>query len=132
MSFNDVVGMLKANPQYEWINLQCDATDEETAELQRLGVKMFPGCVSSFAETAALIMHMDVVVSVDTAVAHLSAALGRPLWLMIQRYSTDWRWLLDRDSSPWYSTARLFRQSDYGEWAPVIQKITQFLSWFKV
>jgi ADP-heptose:LPS heptosyltransferase len=93
---------------------------------------MFPGCVSSFAETAALIMHMDVVVSVDTAVAHLSGALGRPLWLMIQRYSTDWRWLLDRDSSPWYSTARLFRQSDYGDWTPVIQKITQFLSWFKV
>jgi hypothetical protein len=132
MSFDDVVNMLKANPQYEWINLQCDATDEETAELQQLGVKMFPGCVSSFAETAALIMHMDVVVSVDTAVAHLSGALGRPLWLMIQRYSTDWRWLVDRDSSPWYSTARLFRQSNYGDWTSVIQKITQFLSWFKV
>jgi hypothetical protein len=132
MPFDDVVRMLKDNPQYEWINLQCDATDEETAELQRLGVKMFPGCVSSFAETAALIMHMDVVVSVDTAVAHLAGALGRPLWLMIQRYSTDWRWLLDRDSSPWYSTARLFRQSEYGDWSPVIQKITQFLSWFKV
>jgi hypothetical protein len=51
---------------------------------------------------------------------------------MIQLYSTDWRWLLDRDSSPWYSTARLFRQADYGNWQPVIQKITQFLSWFKV
>jgi hypothetical protein len=132
MQFDDVVRMLKANPQYEWINLQCDATDEETAELQQLGVKMFPGGVSSFAETAALIMHMDVVVSVDTAVAHLSGALGRPLWLMIQRYSTDWRWLLDQDSSPWYSTARLFRQPDYGNWDPVIKKITQFLSWFKV
>jgi hypothetical protein len=132
MPFEDVIRMIESNPQYEWINLQCDATDEETAELQRLGVKMFPGCVSSFAETAALIMHMDVVVSVDTAVAHLSGALGRPLWLMIQRYSTDWRWLLDRDSSPWYSTARLFRQSSYGNWQPVIQKITQFLSWFKV
>jgi hypothetical protein len=132
MQFDDVVRMLKANPQYEWINLQCDATDQETAELQQLGVKMFPGGVSSFAETAALIMHMDVVVSVDTAVAHLSGALGRPLWLMIQRYSTDWRWLLDQDSSPWYSTARLFRQPDYGNWDPVIKKITQFLSWFKV
>jgi len=132
MQFDDVVRMLKDNPQYEWINLQCDATEEETAELQQLGVKMFPGCVSSFAETAALIMHMDVVVSVDTAVAHLSGALGRPLWLMIQRYSTDWRWLLDRDSSPWYSTARLFRQSDYGDWTSVVKKVSQYLSWFKV
>ena len=132
MTFQDVVNMLKANPQYEWVNLQCDATDEETAELQQLGVKMFPGCVSSFAETAALIMHMDVVVSVDTAVAHLSGALGRPLWLLIQRYSTDWRWLLDRDSSPWYSTARLFRQSDYGDWTSVVKKVSQYISWFKV
>jgi hypothetical protein len=132
MQFDDVVNMLKANTQYEWINLQCDATDEETAVLQQLGVKMFPGKISSFAETAALIMNMDVVVSVDTAVAHLSGALGRPLWLMIQRYSTDWRWLLDRDSSPWYSTARLFRQSNYGDWTSVVKKVGQYLSWFKV
>ncbi len=93
---------------------------------------MFPNSITSFAETAALIMHMDVVVSVDTAVAHLAGALGRPLWLLLNRYSTDWRWLLDRDSSPWYSTARLFRQSEYGNWDNVITKVGQFLSWFKV
>jgi len=132
MPFEDVVKMVEANPQYEWINLQCDAAPEEEDRLQKLGVRMFPNSITSFAETAALIMHMDVVISVDTAVAHLAGALGRPLWLMLNRYSTDWRWLLDRDSSPWYSTARLFRQSDYGNWSVVITKITQFLSWFKV
>lgn len=132
MPFEDVVRMIETNPQYEWINLQCDATAEEEAKLQELGVKLFPGEITSFAETAALIMHMDVVVSVDTSVAHLAGALGRPLWLMLQRYSTDWRWLLDRDSSPWYSTARLFRQTEYGKWDNVISKVTQFLSWFKV
>lgn len=132
MPFDDVVKMVQANPQYEWINLQSDATAEEEEKLQQLGVKLFPNQISSFAETAALVMHMDVVISVDTAVAHLAGALGRPVWLMLQRYSTDWRWLLDRDSSPWYSTARLFRQDDYGNWNNVIAKITQFLSWFKV
>ena len=132
MPFEDVVRMIENNPQYEWINLQCDATPEEEAKLIELGVKTFPGRIQSFAETAALIMHMDVVVSVDTAVAHLAGALGRPLWLMLNKYSTDWRWLLDRDSSPWYSTARLFRQTNYNDWSTVIPKITQFLSWFKV
>lgn len=132
MPFDDVVKMVQANPQYEWINLQSDATAEEEEKLQQLGVRLFPNQISSFAETAALVMHMDVVISVDTAVAHLAGALGRPVWLMLQRYSTDWRWLLDRDSSPWYSTARLFRQDDYGNWNNVIAKITQFLSWFKV
>lgn len=132
MPFEDVIQMIKSNPQYDWINLQCDATNEEEAKLLELGVKTFPGHIQSFAETAALIMHMDVVVSVDTAVAHLAGALGRPLWLMLNKYSTDWRWLLDRDSSPWYSSARLFRQDNYGNWSNVISKVTQFLSWFKV
>jgi hypothetical protein len=132
MSFEDVVKLIESNPQYEWINLQCDAAPEEEAKLQQMGVRMFPNSITSFAETAALIMHMDVVVSVDTAVAHLAGALGRPLWLLLNRYSTDWRWLLDRDSSPWYSTARLFRQSEYGNWDNVITKVSQFLSWFKV
>ena len=132
MPFEDVVRMIENNPQYEWVNLQCDATPDEEAKLQQLGVIMFPGRIHSFAETAALIMHMDVVVGVDTAVAHLAGALGRPLWLMLNKYSTDWRWLIDRDSSPWYSTARLFRQDDYGNWNNVITRITQFLSWFKV
>ena len=132
MPFEDVVRMIETNPQYEWINLQCDASPEEEAKLLELGVKTFPGHIQSFAETAALIMHMDVVVSVDTAVAHLAGALGRPLWLMLNKYSTDWRWLLDRDSSPWYSSARLFRQDDYGVWDNAVSKVTQFLSWFKV
>lgn len=132
MPFNDVVKLIESNPQYEWVNLQCDIEAEEETKLKELGVKMFPGCIFSFAETAALIMNMDVVVSVDTSVAHLAGSLGRPLWLMLNKYSTDWRWLVDRDSSPWYSTARLFRQDNYDNWDNVITKITQFLSWFKV
>jgi ADP-heptose:LPS heptosyltransferase len=124
--------MIRSTPEYEWINLQIDATDEETAALADAGVSMYPGSVNSFADTAALISHMDVVVGVDTAVSHLSAALGRPTWIMLNAYSTDWRWLLDRDSSPWYGQARLFRQPVRDDWASVTQKVAQFLSWFKV
>jgi len=130
--FPIILDMIRANPQYEWINLQIDATEDEEKALADAGVTRYPGSIVSFAETAALIMHMDVVIGVDTAVSHLAGALGRPAWIMLNAYATDWRWLLNRDSSPWYSTARLFRQPTMGDWTSVTKKITQYLSWFKV
>ena len=130
--FPVILEMIRANPQYEWINLQIDASDDEEQALADAGVTRYPGSIVSFAETAALIMHMDVVIGVDTAVSHLAGALGRPAWIMLNAYATDWRWLLDRDSSPWYSTARLFRQPAMGDWTSVTKKVAQYLSWFKV
>jgi ADP-heptose:LPS heptosyltransferase len=75
-----------------------------------------------FADTAALIENLDLVIAVDTAVAHLAGALGKPLWL-INRYNTCWRWQLDRADSPWYPTARLFRQDATRQWNPVMARI---------
>jgi len=130
--FPVILDMIRANPEYEWINLQIDATPDEEQALADAGVTRYPGSIVSFAETAALIMHMDVVIGVDTAVSHLAGALGRPAWIMLNAYATDWRWLLDRDSSPWYATARLFRQPVMGDWDSVTKKVSQYLSWFKV
>ena len=132
MPFADMLAMIKSNPTYEWINLQIDATPEEVAELEAAGVTMYPGSINSFADTAALLVHLDVVLSVDTAIAHLAGALGRPTWIMLNWFATDWRWLLNRDDSPWYSTARLFRQPAMGDWTSVTKKVSQYLSWFKV
>ena len=132
MPFAEMLSLIKANPNYEWINLQIDATPEESAELEAAGVTLYPGSITSFSDTAALLMHLDVVLSVDTAIAHLSGALGRPTWIMLNWFATDWRWLLNRDDSPWYSTARLFRQPALGDWASVTKKVSQYLSWFKV
>lgn len=78
--------------------------------------------LSDFADTAALIANLDLVIAVDTAVAHLAAALGRPVWTMLE-YSPDFRWLLHREDTPWYPTMRLFRQSQHGDWPAVIQKV---------
>ena len=130
--FPVILDMIKANPQYDWINLQVDASPEEEAQLSEVSVTRYPGTITSFADTAALMMHMDVVVSVDTAISHLAGALGRPTWIMLNKYGLDWRWLLNRDDSPWYTTARLFRQPARGDWTSVTKKISQFLSWFKV
>jgi hypothetical protein len=132
MPFETMLALIKRNPNYEWVNLQCDCTDEEEAALVAAGVAAYPGSIQSFADSAALIMHMDVVLSVDTAVAHLAGALGRPVWVMLSQFALDWRWLLNRDDSPWYTTARLFRQPAQGDWTSVTDKIHKFLSWYKI
>lgn len=130
--FDAMLDLIRSCPEYEWINLQVDASPEQEAALAELGVTRYPGSVHSFADTAALMQHLDVVVGVDTAVSHLAGAMGRPTWIMLNAYATDWRWLTDRDSSPWYSTVRLFRQPQRGDWASVTKKVAQYLSWFKV
>jgi tetratricopeptide (TPR) repeat protein len=130
--FPIMLDLVRNNPQYEWINLQADTTEDEALALTDAGASLFPGAITSFADTAALMTHLDVVIGVDTAVSHLAGALGRPTWIMLNSYCTDWRWLLGRDSSPWYDTVRLFRQPVMGDWISVTDKINQYLSWFKV
>jgi ADP-heptose:LPS heptosyltransferase len=94
---------------------------------------LFPGLadvsgeLTDFGETAALIANLDLVITVDTAMGHLTGAMGKPVWIMVPKAS-DWRWLLDRSDSPWYPTARLFRQQTPGEWDPVIAEVTAALA----
>jgi len=132
MSFETMLDLIKRNPNYEWINLQMDCTAEQEAIMIKNGINIYPGTINNFADTAGLISILDVVLSVDTAVGHLSCALGRPTWIMLNNFAVDWRWLLNRDDSPWYPTARLFRQPAMGDWASVTDKIHQYLSWFKI
>ncbi|MCC3433698.1 MAG: hypothetical protein JGK08_28125, partial [Microcoleus sp. PH2017_04_SCI_O_A] len=78
-------------------------------------------CVD-FADTAAIISQLDLVICVDTAIAHLAGALGKPVWILLS-FMPDWRWMLTREDSPWYPTARLFRQSQAGDWDAVGDRI---------
>tara|TARA_B100000809_G_scaffold263615_1_gene317282 strand:- start:563 stop:2491 length:1929 start_codon:yes stop_codon:yes gene_type:complete len=80
------------------------------------------GDFSNFSDTAAAILELDLVISVDTAVAHLTGALGKPIWVLLP-FMPDWRWLLEREDTPWYPTMRLFRQTDTRDWAGVLQKV---------
>ena len=130
--FGQIVNMIQACPDYEWVNLQIDADDTESQTLTELGCATYPGSIACMADSAALIACMDVVVSVDTAVSHLAAAMGRPTWIMLNHYGTDWRWLLNRSTSPWYPTVRLFRQPTIGNWGPVITQIVRHLDLFKI
>lgn len=77
----------------------------------------------NFDDTAGLLCNLDLVITVDTSVAHISAALGIPTWILLPE-PADWRWLRDRTDSPWYPSAKLFRQSVRGQWSDVIETIT--------
>jgi ADP-heptose:LPS heptosyltransferase len=81
----------------------------------RLGIVDFTAHLTDFAETAALLACLDLVISVDTSVAHLAGTLGRPTWVLLP-HVPDYRWLLKRDDSPWYPTMRLFRQDERRDW----------------
>ncbi len=100
-----------------FFSLQKDSGSAGAADRTR--IHDFSAEWADFSDTAALTMNLDLVISVDTAVAHLAGALGKRIWLL-NRYDSCWRWLLRRMDSPWYATLRQFRQSRRGDWAPVI------------
>ena len=81
----------------------------------------------AFIDTAAVMMNLDLVVTSDTSIAHLAGALGRPVWIAL-RHVPDWRWMLDREDSPWYPTARLFRQRRPGDWDDVAERMATELA----
>ena len=83
--------------------------------------------LKEFADNAAVVALMDLVVTIDTSIAHLAGALGKPVWIMLP-FSADCRWLLDRADTPWYPTARLFRQRQPGDWHGVVAEVVRALS----
>jgi hypothetical protein len=83
--------------------------------------------LSDFADTAALIENLDLVISTDTSIPHLAGALGKKVWLLISS-SADWRWLIDGEDSPWYPTMRLFRQKKLGDWAEPMRAVAAALT----
>jgi tetratricopeptide (TPR) repeat protein len=106
-----------------FVSLQKDPRPADRAVLrERSDIVDFTAHLTDFVETAALIECLDLVITVDTSVAHLAAALGRPTWILLP-YTPDYRWLLDRDDSPWYPTARLFRQSETRDYASVVDRV---------
>ena len=111
-----------------FVSLQKDPRpDDRAALLERPGIIDLTADLNDFADTAALIACLDLVITVDTSVAHLAAAMGRPTWILLP-YLPDWRWLLDRDDSPWYPTVRLFRQSETRDYEAVLDRVRSELS----
>lgn len=119
--------LINANPHIDWINLQANATDEETQLVLNSPMKIYPGSIRHWGDTAGLLHHCDLVISVDTSIAHLAGAMGKQLWIPLNNFATDWRYLLDTGLSPWYPTARIFRQPTIGDWDTVLNAIHLYL-----
>ncbi len=105
-----------------WVSLQKDVRAGDAAVLAALPITPLGDALTDFAETAALIDNLDLVITADTAVAHLAGAMGKPVWIMLTYYS-DWRWFLDGETSPWYPSARLFRQDRSRSWENVVARV---------
>jgi len=97
----------------------------------RRDISIWSDDLTTFAETAALVACMDLVISVDTSVAHLAAALGKPVWLLLP-FSPDWRWLEEGEGSPWYPGMRLFRQPATGDWPGALGQVAAALRTFAI
>ncbi|MEJ1958574.1 MAG: tetratricopeptide repeat protein [Nitrosomonadales bacterium] len=124
----EVLAPLWAVAGVNFISLQKRAGEDEAAHppvgmpLIHLGDRL-----ADFADTAAVVSSLDLVICVDTAVAHLTGALGKPCWVLLPDYKPDWRWLVDRTDSPWYPVMRLFRQPAMGDWVSVVAEVVMAL-----
>jgi Tfp pilus assembly protein PilF len=118
-----ILARLFARPGLAFVSLQKGAA---SAPPVGSGLHDWTAGLKDLADTAALIEALDLVIGVDTAVIHLAGALGKPTWLL-NRFDTDWRWLLDREDSPWYPTMRLFRQERPGDWNGVVNRVSMAL-----
>ena len=127
MTLRDLLPLLDIDAGF--VSLQKDLRAGDAETLKRCNVLQSGHKLGNFSDTAALISQLDLVISVDTSVAHLAGALGKPVWILLTR-TPDWRWLLDRNDSPWYPSVRLFRQSEARDWSSVTMRVRDALREF--
>ena len=115
----------------DWLVLQPDLSGDDKRALdayaRTASIHRFDARIDDFADTAAIVERLDAVVSIDTSIAHLAGALGKPLWLMLP-FAADWRWFANTKHSPWYPSAHLVRQPSPGQWGPVVDAVAGDLS----
>ncbi len=123
---SEILPLLKAGDVAFYL-LQKEVSERDSLLLPSTGIHPLPPQCQDFLDTAHIITQLDLIITVDTAIAHLSATLGKPTWLLLH-FFPDWRWMVVRLDSPWYPTIRLFRQNQPGDWSTVIRQVQQKLT----
>jgi tetratricopeptide (TPR) repeat protein len=127
LSFERIVPLLK-DARITWVSLQKWAPEDQRPEIPPEADWIdWTEELSDFADTAALLSNLDMVLSIDSSMVHLAAALGRPVW-MLDRFDNEWRWLRHRTDSPWYPSLRIFRQPAFGDWDSVLTEVVAELA----
>lgn len=114
-------------PGLEWFSLQVGQAEADLRQLPAGMIRNLVPDIMDFADTAAALSTLDLLVTVDTSSAHLAGALGQNVWVMLP-FAPDWRWMLGREDTPWYDSMRLFRQTELGNWAPVVDRLVRDLA----
>ena len=123
----DRLAAVLAVPGVDFVSVQKEVTERDAGLLRDHGVVQLGQEFADFSDTAAVVAMLDLVIAVDTSVAHLAGAMGRAVALLVP-FSPDWRWLLNRTDSPWYPTMRLFRQTAIGDWTGPVERLRHELS----
>lgn len=113
-------------PNVEVYSFQVNLTDEEICELKKNNIHNLESTFKDFSDTAAAIENLDLLISVDTSVAHLAGAMNKPVWVLLP-YIPEWRWFLDSEKSPWYDSAKLYRQDELRNWENVFPRVLKDL-----
>jgi ADP-heptose:LPS heptosyltransferase len=119
--------MLLSIPGVELLSLQKgNVREADTQKLSDMKIRDLSNELNDFSDTASIIENLDLVITVDTSVAHLAGAMGKPVWTLLP-YIPDWRWMLDGDDTPWYPTMKLYRQKKHGDWEDVFNRVASDL-----
>lgn len=123
--------MTRGNPHF-WNDRNRSLDRDNSSRVLELGISLHPEATGAkdMLDTAEIISGLDLVITVDTSVAHLTGAMGKPVWILLPAIGTDWRWMRDRTDSPWYPSARLYRQERPGDWTSVIDRVKADLAEF--
>lgn len=127
-----VIALANRFPQHQWISLQAELSSDEETQLLSSPIQCYPGEIQHWGDTAGLVHHLDLVLTMDTSVAHLAAGMGRDTWIPLTKFAVDWRWGVDQTRTKWYPAARLFRQPGYGDWSSVFDQIAQHIELQKI
>lgn len=124
---NEIIRLIELTPEYEYINLQIKYTEEDRKSLENVNVKFYDNHISDWNDTAALLTNVDYVLSIDTGIIHLAGALGKSSILLLDKYKSCWRWMYDRNDTPWYPSIQLVRQIEQGNCDEQLFRVYQLL-----
>lgn len=130
--FEKMLGLIKQNPEFQWVNFQVICNDDEKKILSELGVIDIALYVSDWEDTAGIMSHMDMMISIDTGLCHIAGGLGIPCLLLLDKFKTCWRWLLDREDTVWYPSVKIIKQSEHKNYDEQLSRVHQQLQLLKV